>query len=80
MSGKKPSSSSEDETVKKIMSRKVSMNEQNVVGMNFHKYNEVKPSFEIRRKIANYVQEFLENGDISFSKTFFTDILQETSI
>ena len=39
--------------------------------MNFHKYNEQKPSFEIRRKIANYVQEFLENRDINFSKTFF---------
>jgi hypothetical protein len=35
---------SEDEDVKKIMSRKVSMNEQNVIGHNFEKYNDQKPS------------------------------------
>jgi hypothetical protein len=43
---------SEDEDFRRIMSRKVSMNEQNVIGMNFEKYNrEGKPSGEIRRKI-----------------------------
>jgi hypothetical protein len=36
--------SDEDEAVKKIMSRKVSMNEQNVIGTNFEKYNDQKPS------------------------------------
>jgi hypothetical protein len=36
--------SSDDEDVKKIMSRKVSMNEQNVIGTNFEKYNDQKPS------------------------------------
>lgn len=54
-SGKKKSSSEEDETVKLIISRKVSMNENNVIGMNFQKYNEQKPSFEMRRKIVNFV-------------------------
>lgn len=44
----------EDEDVRKIVDRKVSMNEQNVIGMNFEKYNDQKPSLEIRRKIANY--------------------------
>jgi hypothetical protein len=34
----------EDEDIRKIMSRKVSMNEQNVVGTNFEKYNNHKPS------------------------------------
>jgi len=33
-------SDSEDEDVKRILSRKVSMNEQNVIGMNFEKYND----------------------------------------
>jgi|SanBayMetagenome_1026888.scaffolds.fasta_scaffold263547_1 hypothetical protein len=36
---------SEDEDFRRIMTRKVSMNEQNVIGMNFEKYNrEAKPS------------------------------------
>lgn len=44
-SGEKPSrhTNSEDEedaSVQRIMSRKVSMNEQNVIGMNFEKYND----------------------------------------
>lgn len=30
------------------------MNEQNVIGMNFEKYIDQKPSGEIRRKIANF--------------------------
>ena len=50
----------EDEDVKKIMSRRVSMNSTNVVGLNFEKYNNHKPSSEIRRKIANYFIEYRE--------------------
>ena len=34
----------EDEDVKKVVSRRVSMNKQNVIGMNFEKYNDQKPS------------------------------------
>jgi len=37
-------SDDEDEDVRKIMDRKVSMNEYNVIGMNFEKYNDTKPS------------------------------------
>jgi len=37
------------------------MNEQNVIGKNFEKYNELKPSHEIQRKIANYFLEY-RNG------------------
>ena len=46
LSGLKPDSDrskqqeSDDEDYKKIMDRKVSMNEQNVIGMNFEKYND----------------------------------------
>lgn len=39
------------------------MNEQNVIGMNLEKYNDQKPSQEIRRKIANYFAEYRENED-----------------
>ena len=38
----------DDKDVQKIINRKISMNEQNVVGMNFEKYNDSKPSDEIR--------------------------------
>ena len=37
-------SEEEDEHVRRIMSRKVSMNESNVIGTNFEKYNNQKPS------------------------------------
>jgi hypothetical protein len=50
------------------MSRKVSMNEQNVIGTNFEKYNDIKPSPEIRRKIANFFIEYKDNFDKSFAK------------
>ncbi len=33
-----------DEYVKRFVERKVSMNEQNVIGQNFEKYNDCKPS------------------------------------
>ena len=61
---------SEDEDFRKIMSRKVSMNEQNVIGLNFEKYNrEDKPSVEIRRKIGNFVLEYQETLDKAHAKT-----------
>jgi hypothetical protein len=44
----------DDEEVQKIIDRKVSMNESNVIGTNFEKYNNFKPSQLVRRKIANY--------------------------
>lgn len=47
--------SEEDEAIRKIVERKVSMNEQNVIGTNFEKYNDYKPSVEIRRKIMNFL-------------------------
>jgi hypothetical protein len=73
-------SDDEDEDVRKIMDRKVSMNEQNVIGMNFEKYNDIKPSQDIRRKIANYFQEYKETQDKNHAKNDFIDICRETSI
>ena len=70
----------EDEDVKKILSRKVSLNEQNVVGMNFEKYNDQKPSQEVRRKIANYLAEFSQTADAQHAKASFGEILRETSV
>ena len=68
-----------DENVRKIMSRRVSMNEQNVVGMNFEKYNrEAKPSAEIVRKITNFAMEFQETKDKSHAKSSFLELCKET--
>jgi hypothetical protein len=55
--------------------RKVSMNEQNVIGFNFEKYNrEAKPSNEIRRKIGNFVMEFRETKDRNYAKESFNEL------
>jgi hypothetical protein len=65
----------EDEDYKRIMERKVSMNEQNVIGFNFEKYNrEAKPSNEIRRKIGNFVMEFRETKDRNYAKESFIEL------
>lgn len=45
--------SEEDEVYRKMRDRKVSMNEQNVIGMNFQKYNESKPNQEVRVSIIS---------------------------
>ncbi len=58
--GSGTNSDDDDEDVRRIVERKVSMNEQNVIGTNFEKYNDCKPSQEIRRKIANYFLEYRE--------------------
>ncbi len=65
----------DDEDYKRIMNRKVSMNEQNVIGTNFEKYNrEAKPSGEIRRKIGNFVMEFRETKDKNHAKESFLEM------
>jgi glycosyltransferase involved in cell wall biosynthesis len=60
--------------------RKVSMNEHNVVGLDFEKYNrEAKPSGEIRRKIANFVAEYRETKDTKAAVESFAELCRETS-
>ncbi len=56
------------------------MNEQNVIGTNFEKYNDQKPSQEIRRKIANYFLEYKELQDKKLAKENFIEICRETQI
>jgi hypothetical protein len=71
----------DDEDYKRIMNRKVSMNEQNVIGTNFEKYNrEAKPSAEIRRKIGNFVMEYTETKDRVHAKESFLEICSEGSV
>jgi len=65
----------DDEDYKRIMNRKVSMNEQNVIGTNFEKYNrEGKPSGEIRRKIGNFVMEYKETKDKAHAMDSFLEM------
>ena len=69
-----------DKEYRKILSRKVSMNEQNVVGMDFEKYNrDAKPTDDIRRKIANFAIEFQELKDRTHAKQAFLEICKEES-
>ena len=73
--------SDDDKDYIRIASRKVSMNEQNVIGMNFEKYNgEAKPSHEIRRKIANFVLEYRETKDRAHATDSFLEVCDETQI
>jgi hypothetical protein len=72
---------SEDEDFRRIMTRKVSMNEQNVIGMDFEKYNrEAKPSQEVRRKIANFVMEYRETQDKQHAKNSFLEMCTESGV
>lgn len=50
--------SDDDDDYKREVTRKISVNENNVVGINFQKYQDAKPSKEIRRKIFNFVDEY----------------------
>lgn len=53
--------SSDDEDFQSISHRRVSMNAQNLTGMNFQKYQESKPAAGVRREILNLFQEYKEN-------------------
>ena len=52
------------------------MNRYNVVGLNFEQYNDVKPTQEIRRKIANLFMEYNESGDSQHASQEFVDICE----
>ena len=71
-------SHSDDEDAMKIVSRKESMNLHNVVGLNFEKYNQIKPSNHIKLKIANLFMEFKESQDKQHASEEFLAICQET--
>jgi hypothetical protein len=74
------SDSDDDEEIRRLLGRKISMNSSNVIGMNFEKYNNQKPTQEVRRKITNYFAEYKENNDYEYAKSSFFDICKETQI
>ena len=54
------------------------MNQKNVIGLNFEKYNDMKPSPEIKRKIANLFMEYNELHDLKHASEEFLDICNKT--
>ncbi len=71
----------DEKSIIKIMSRRVSMNEQNNIGINFEKYNrEAKTSADVRRKIANLVLEYNESKDRNHAKNSFLELCEETQV
>lgn len=70
-------SHSDDEDAIKLVGRKVSMNVDNVVGLNFEKYNDIKPNRNIKLKISNLFMEFKESLDKQHATEEFLRICQE---
>jgi ribosomal protein S17E len=56
------------------------MNEVNVIGLDLEKYNDHKPTQDIRRKIRNFINEFEEAKDFEIAKESFEEICYETKI
>jgi hypothetical protein len=86
LSGLKPGdneradSHSEDEDAMKLVDRKISMNQVNVIGLDLEKYNDLKPSKEVKRMITNLFMEYNECGDVEHSVSEFQDIKQRTGL
>ena len=73
----------EDEVSKKYFKSIKSINEHNVTGTNFEKYNKErnKTTLECRRKIANFVLEYREmKGDREHAKAMLLEICEEAKI
>jgi hypothetical protein len=67
-------SQSDDEDAIKLVGRKESMNIENVVGLNFEKYNKIKPSKQIKLKILNLFMEYKESLDKQHATEEFLSI------
>jgi hypothetical protein len=64
-------SRSDDEDAMKLVDRKISLNKINVTGLDFEKYNDLKPTPDIKRKITNLCLEYLELRDDKHSAEEF---------
>lgn len=62
-----------------MIDRKISINQDNVLGLDFENYNKLKPSQEIKLKISNLFMEFKENCDKEHAMEEFLAICEETS-
>ena len=71
---KQEESLSEDEDAAKLVDRRTSLNIDNVMNVDFERYNKMKPSQQIKLKIKNLVMEFLAGDDKEHAYESFTDI------
>jgi len=78
--GNADDSHSEDEDANKLVDRKISLNRVNVIGLNLEKYNDLKPSKEVKRMISNLFMEYNESGDVEHCCSEFKDIQEKTSL
>jgi len=70
----------EDEDVSKIVDRRMSLNQYNEVGMNFQKYQDIKPAAGVRREILNMFNEYKELEDKEHAKEELLAICTQYSI
>ena len=71
---------SEDEDVKGFVERRMSMNQYNMAGMNFQKYQESKPSAGVRREILNMFNEYKEFEDKNHAREELIAICKQYEI
>lgn len=62
----------------KLVDRKISMNQVNVIGLDLEKYNDMKPSKEVKRMITNLFTEYNESGDVEHACNEFQEICEKT--
>jgi hypothetical protein len=73
-------SHSDDEDAMKLVDRKISMNMQNVIGLNLERYNDLKPSKEVKRMITNLFLEYNESMDVEHCANEYLDIQAKTGL
>jgi hypothetical protein len=73
-------SHSEDEEATKLVERKISMNQENVIGLDLERYNDLKPSKDVKRMITNLFMEYNESGDVEHCASEFHDIRNKTGL
>lgn len=70
----------EDEDATKIVGRRLSLNQFNEVGMNFQKYQDIKPAAGVRREILNMFNEYKELEQKEHAKSELLAICTQYSI
>ncbi len=73
-------SHSDDEDAMKLVERKISLNKINVTGLDFERYNDLKPTQEIRRKITNLSEEYCQLHDEKHAAEEFKQIIKDTGL
>jgi hypothetical protein len=71
-------SQSDDEETMKLVDRKISMNRVNVVGTDFEKYNNLKPTTAIKLRIHNLFMEYENSLDKEHAAAEFLEICQSS--